>query len=85
MIHNSPGQRPPKAQQSLVESVEVKEERPARFGIALAIFWVVIAVKSALVAWAIRAYAMPVGFAWVFVPTIVFAVLATWLVLRRRV
>jgi hypothetical protein len=88
MIHNSPGQgtRPPKAQDPFVESVEVREEKPRWLGTALVLFWTAILAKSAVIAWLVHHYDLKPGLVpWVVVPTLIFAGLATWLMVRRRV
>ena len=52
----------------------------------MAIAWIAILAKCAFVTWAVDHWRMPFHAAWVVVPTLVFAILATglWLVHRAE-
>lgn len=54
---------------------------PPRVRWIMALAWLLIAAKCVLISWAVQAYHMPFRAAWIIVPTLVFAALATvlWL------
>lgn len=62
-----------------VESAKIPRhtETDRRTERLLLICWIVIALKCALVAWAVPHYHVPFSPLWVIVPTLVFAVIVT--------
>lgn len=55
----------------------------SRTRLVLCVAWVLIIFKCVWVVWAIERWEMPVAPAWVIVPTLVAALLATVLFVRR--
>jgi hypothetical protein len=45
----------------------------------LLIAWIIILLKCLLTPWVIAHWAIPVAAAWIVMPTLIFAVLATWI------
>lgn len=82
LIPSVRGRRP---REQFVESAEVREPLPGWVRPALWIFWALVVIKSVVVAWLVEKYAMPIGSWLVIVPTVLFGLLATVLILRRRV
>jgi hypothetical protein len=60
-----------------------KRVRNPRVERLLALAWVLIALKSALVIWAVERYHIPFNPLWVIVPTVAFAGLCTLVYCRR--
>jgi hypothetical protein len=50
----------------------------------LLIAWVLIIIKCFATPWIIARWAIPVQPAWIIVPTLIFAVVATWIWVARR-
>ena len=71
---------------AFVREVVVNERPPRSQRVErwLAIGWILIALKSALVWWACRHYAVPVHPGWVIVPTVFMAIVCTAIYWRRR-
>jgi hypothetical protein len=57
---------------------------PRRIRWFLEIGWLVIILKCLAVPWVIARWQIPVHAGWVIGPTLLFAVLVTWLALRHR-
>ena len=56
---------------------------PTRLWTWLAVAWVIIIAKCLTVPWAIAHWHIPFGTAWIVVPTLILAVVATLLLLAR--
>ena len=71
---------------SFVREVQVERRMPRSPEIErlLAVGWILIVLKSALVWWACTAYDMPFHPLWVVLPTVAFAVLCTVVYCWRR-
>jgi len=72
--------RPPADyERGFVQEVNIRHHpvRNRRIERQLVWSWVIIAIKSVLVTWAIRHYAIPFSPLWVIVPTVLFAALYT--------
>ena len=58
--------------------------RNRQMELLLGIGWMLIAVKTAVVFWAVRHYHIPFSPWWVIAPTVAFAALVTWVYWRRE-
>ena len=65
-----------------MNSIEHSDISP-RFWTWLAIAWVLVIAKCLMVPWAIGHWHIPFGPAWIVVPTLIFAAVATLLLLTR--
>lgn len=81
---SKPKLRPLRPEDVVVVVPEAPPPRP--IGRWLAVFWSVVAVKCAVVAWVHVRYGVlpdvPPG--WIILPTLVFSGVVTWILLRRR-
>ena len=70
---------PPEYEQGFVRDISVTHRRPrsARTQRLLLGGWLLIALKSVLIVWAVNHYHVPVDPLWVIVPTVVFAAVCT--------
>jgi hypothetical protein len=70
---------------AFVEHVHLRPKPPRnrRFERLLVACWIVIAVKSAVVVWAVQHWHVPFSPLWVIVPTVMFAGLCTVVYLCR--
>jgi hypothetical protein len=80
--------RPPAAEPyelAFVKDVHVRQRRARRPKVErlLLVCWVLIALKSWLVIWAVAKYHVPIHPLWVIVPTVLFALLCTLVYLLR--
>jgi hypothetical protein len=86
LLHLFSRKSPPDYEQGFVKEVTITQ-RPARNirleRIILAC-WILIALKSVAVVWAVRHYHVPFSPLWVIVPTVVFAALCTGVYYWRR-
>ena len=60
-----------------------REPRSRRLELVLALCWVLVAVKCALVHWACRRYSVPINPGWIIGPALAFASLCTFVYWRR--
>jgi hypothetical protein len=69
-----------------VQEVRVRGRPPRNIRLErlLVAGWILIAIKSVVVVWAVRRYHVPFSPLWVIVPTVVFAALCTGVYLRRK-
>lgn len=69
-----------------VEQVRVQEKRPRNPSVdrLFLIAWILIAIKSVLVLWAVPHYHIPFSGWWVVAPTLIFAALCTAVYYGRR-
>jgi hypothetical protein len=65
-------------------TVRVREPRNRRLELGLILGWTLIAVKSALMVWAVDRYRIPLNAWWINGPTVMLALLCTYVYLRRR-
>ncbi len=56
---------------------------PRKVTLGLVIGWILIAIKCAAAPYVMVRWSVPVDPGWVVVPTLIFAVLITWLILSR--
>jgi hypothetical protein len=77
---------PPHYEQGFVKEVQVKDRAPRNRKLEwlIAACWVLIAIKSVVVVWAVRHYHVPFSPLWVIAPTVVFAALGTWVYWMRK-
>lgn len=79
--------RPPPAAYELAFVKEVtvrrKRRRNLRMERVLVIGWGLIVIKCVLVAWLVGKYHVPIAPMWVIAPSVAFALLCTWVYLRR--
>jgi uncharacterized membrane protein YgcG len=77
---------PPDYERGFVKEVQVKNPIPRNRRLERLILacWVLIALKSAVVVWAVRHYHVPFSPLWVIAPTVVFAILGTWVYWVRK-
>lgn len=70
---------------AFVKEVTVRRQRKRnpRMERVLVIGWVLIVIKCVLVAWLVGKYHVPIDPMWVIAPSIAFALLCTWVYLRR--
>jgi hypothetical protein len=83
-LHRTPD--PADADRAFVAEVRVRqprEPRNRRSEVILAIGWLLILAKCFAVNWACAAYAVPVNPGWIILPSLLFAVVCTWLYWRR--
>jgi hypothetical protein len=80
------GPPPPTYENAFVEEVTVTQKTPRnrRVEQLLIIGWVLIAIKSVLVVWAIHRWHVPFNPLWVIAPTVMFAALCTAIYLWRE-
>jgi hypothetical protein len=64
-------------------TVRRKRRRNPRMERVLVIGWVLIVIKCILVAWLVGKYHVPIAPMWVIAPSVAFALLCTWVYLRR--
>lgn len=64
-------------------TVRRKRRRNPRMERVLVIGWVLIGIKCVLVGWLVGKYHVPIDPMWVIAPSIAFALLCTWVYLRR--
>ncbi|HVW21038.1 MAG TPA: hypothetical protein VHC86_07455 [Opitutaceae bacterium] len=72
---------------SFVEEVRVPRERRRRnpkIDRLFAVGWILVALKTAFVIWAVPRYHIPFSAMWVVIPTLIFAALCTALYYWRR-
>jgi len=76
----------PAYERSFVEEVRVSRPAPRNRQIErlFVICWILIAIKSAIVFWAVRHYHIPFSALWVVAPTIAFAALVTYVYWQRK-
>jgi hypothetical protein len=71
-------------EQGFVRAVRPSRKRRNRkIEVLIWVCWVLIALKSVFVVWAVRHYHIPFSPLWVILPTIAFAALCTWVYYRR--
>ena len=70
---------PPEYERGFVREITLRTRAPRsrRTQRILLAGWVLIAVKSALIVWAVNRYHIPVDPMWVIVPTVVFGAVCT--------
>ena len=73
----------PGYEQGFIRETRPRRVRNPRMERLIILGWVLIALKSALVLWAVPHYHIPFSPYWVIVPTLVFAALCTAVYLRR--
>jgi len=82
----SSSRRPaPEYERSFVREVTVKAPPPRnrRLEALIVLGWVLIALKSVVVVWAVRHYRIPFNPLWVIAPTVAFALLITYVYWKR--
>jgi hypothetical protein len=72
-------------ERSFVQEVTVKGPSPRnrRLEVLIVLGWILIAVKSVVVVWAVRHYRIPFNPLWVIAPTVAFAILITAVYWKR--
>lgn len=60
-----------------------RSHTPESIWLWLSLGWMVIIVKCLMVPWVIQTWHIPIGPFWVIIPTLIFAVVVTALVLTR--
>jgi hypothetical protein len=77
---------PPEYELGFVEEVraEPRRIRNPRIERLFLIAWILIAIKSAFVVWAVGRYRIPFSPLWVILPTVAFAGLCTAVYFRKR-
>jgi hypothetical protein len=85
LLRPTPRRTPLDYERGFVESVHIPGRAPGdrRTERLLAICWIVIGLKCALVAWAIPHYHVPFSPLWVILPTVFFAGTVTMVYLWR--
>ena len=75
----------PSYESRFVEEVRVSgpPSRNRRVERLFIICWILIAIKSAVIFWAVHHYRIPFSALWVVAPTVVFAALVTYVYWRR--
>lgn len=76
----------PDYEAGFVKEVEVRHRVPRNFKLErlLIACWILIAIKSVVVAWAVPHYHVPFSALWVIIPTVAFASLCTGVYCWRR-
>lgn len=83
-LHRAPD--PAEADRAFIAEVRVQKEREPRSQrseVVLAIGWALILAKCGCVQWACSAYAVPINPWWVIAPSLLFALICTWVYWRR--
>jgi hypothetical protein len=65
-------------------TVKVREPRNRRLELGLVVGWILIVAKSALMFWVVDRYRVPLNAWWINGPTVMLALLCTYVYLRRR-
>lgn len=75
----------PDYHQAFVKDVQVpsRRARHPRTEKLIVFAWVLIAMKSLALEWAVRTYAVPINALWVILPTVAMGLLATVIYVRR--
>jgi hypothetical protein len=75
----------PAYESRFVEEVRVSQAPPRnrRIERLFIICWILIAIKSAFIFWAVHHYRIPFSGLWVVAPTVIFAALVTYVYWRR--
>jgi hypothetical protein len=86
LFHHISPQTPPDYEAGFVKEVEVTHRQPRslRLERLLIAGWILIAIKSVAVVWAVQHYHVPFSPLWVIVPTVAFASLCTGVYCWRR-
>jgi hypothetical protein len=76
----------PGYEQEFVREVKVRSRPPRsrKLELIIAVCWVLIALKTAFVLWAVPHYHIPFSPLWVIVPTLIFATVCTAIYVVRR-
>ena len=81
-----PSRRPsPEYERAFIREVTVEAPPPRnrRAERLIGIGWILIAIKSAVVFWAVHHYRIPFSALWIVAPTIAFALLITYVYWKR--
>lgn len=85
LIHLLHRQPPPEYDRAFIQEVRVRRRMPRNFRseALLAVGWLLIALKSWAMFRLVDHYAMPFDAWWIVGPTLLAAVICTWIYLRR--
>jgi hypothetical protein len=85
-LFHFPRRSPPDYERGFIRDVRIEpaaRPRNRRIERLLILCWVLIAIKSVVVIWAVRHYRIPFNPLWVIAPTVVFAALVTFVYWKR--